>query len=254
MHIDLNSDVGESFGPFTVGSDEQVIPLVSSVNIACGFHAGDPRVMHETVRRAKAAGVAIGAHPGLMDLYGFGRRKIPVTPDEVYDLVLYQLGALDAFVRAESLELRHVKPHGALYNMAAADPHLAQAIAAAVASYNPRLILFALAGSELVRAARSAGLQVAQEAFVDRRYDAEGRLVERGHPDALIGDPMEAAERVVRMVKHGKVTAVDGTELNVEIDTVCVHGDNPRALQFAAAVRDELKRNGIELRPPAPAG
>lgn len=250
MFVDLNSDLGESWGAFSVGSDEQIIPLVTSVNVACGFHAGDYRVMHETVKRAKAAGVAVGAHPSLMDLHGFGRRPIPVTPAEVFDLVLYQLGALEAFVRAESVELHHVKPHGALYNMAAADEDIAQAVAEAVAAFDRRLILYALAGSELVRAGRSAGLRVAQEAFADRQYGPDGRLVDRRHPQAVIADPLEAAERVVKMVKQRRVTAVDGSDVALEVDTVCVHGDSPRALQLAAAIRDQLARNGIGLRPP----
>jgi len=248
LRIDLNCDMGESFGIWRLGDDEAVLPYITSANIACGVHAGDPSTMRRTVRMALDRGVAVGAHPGLPDLVGFGRRNLAITPEEAYDLVVYQVGALAAFVKAEGGRLQHVKPHGALYNMAAKDRALADAIAAAVAAVDPGLILFGLAGSELVRAGQRAGLRVAAEAFADRTYQADGSLTPRRTPGALIDDPDRAAEQVVRLVKEGKVRALDGTELTVHADTVCLHGDGARAVELAHAIRARLEAEGIAVR------
>jgi len=248
LRIDLNCDMGESFGIWRLGDDEAVLPYITSANIACGVHAGDPSTMRRTVRMALDRGVAVGAHPGLPDLVGFGRRNLAITPEEAYDLVVYQVGALAAFVKAEGGRLQHVKPHGALYNMAAKDRALADAIAAAVAAVDPGLILFGLAGSELVRAGQRAGLRVAAEAFADRTYQADGSLTPRRTPGALIDDPDRAAEQVVRLVKEGKVRALDGTELTVHADTVCLHGDGARAVDLARVLRARLEAEGIAVK------
>lgn len=248
LRVDLNCDMGESFGIWRLGDDEAVLPYITSANIACGFHAGDPSTMRRTVRMALDRGVAVGAHPGLPDLVGFGRRNLAVTPEEAYDLVVYQVSALAAFVKAEGGRLQHVKPHGALYNMAAKDRALAEAIAAAVAAVDPDLILFGLAGSELVRAGQRAGLRVAAEAFADRTYQADGSLTPRRTPGALILDPEAAAEQVVRLVKEGKVRSLQGPDVAVRADTVCLHGDGERAVEFARAIRARLEAEGIAVR------
>jgi len=248
LRIDLNCDMGESFGIWRLGNDEAVLPYITSANIACGVHAGDPSTMRRTVRMALDRGVAVGAHPGLPDLVGFGRRNLAITPAEAYDLVVYQVGALAAFVKAEGGRLQHVKPHGALYNMAAKDRALADAIAAAVAAVDPGLILFGLAGSELVHAGQRAGLRVAAEAFADRTYQADGSLTPRRTPGAVIDDPNRAAEQVIRLVKEGTVRALDGTEVPVQADTVCLHGDGPRAVELARAIRARLEAEGIAVR------
>lgn len=251
MHVDLNSDLGESYGAFKVGYDEEVIPLVSSVNVACGFHAGDYRVMHNTVRLAKEAGVRIGAHPGYADLHGFGRRVIPMPADEIYDLVLYQMGALDAFLQVERVALNHVKPHGALYNLAATDERVAKAIVAAVKDYHSGVILYALAGSTLAKLGEEAGLQVASEAFVDRQYNSDGTLVPRSVPGSQIEDTELAVRRVLQMLTHGTVRAMDGTDVSLRVDTLCIHGDSPFAIEFARGLKTVLANEGIEIRPVA---
>ena len=233
--IDLNCDLGESFGVYRIGADEQMLGIVTSANIACGYHAGDPATMRKTVRLCLERGVAIGAHPGLPDLSGFGRRTMSVSPQEAYDMTLYQIGALYAFVRAEGGTLDHVKPHGALYHMAEADTALAEAIAAAVYRFDPELMLFGLAGGVLVEAGRRIGLRAVRELFADRRYAADGSLVPRDRPDALIADPKEAAAQVLRLVREGRG------------ETVCVHGDTPRAAEFARAVRDALEADGVTV-------
>lgn len=248
LRVDLNCDMGESFGIWRLGDDEAVLPYITSANIACGFHAGDPSTMRRTVRMALDQGVAVGAHPGLPDLLGFGRRNLAITPEEAYDLVVYQVGALAAFVKAEGGRLQHVKPHGALYNMAAKDRALAEAIAAAVAAVDPDLILFGLAGSELVRAGERAGLRVAAEAFADRTYQADGSLTPRRMPGAVIDDPNRAAEQVIRLVKEGKVRAAGGTDVAVRADTVCLHGDGARAVELARAIRARLEAEGIAVK------
>lgn len=248
--LDLNTDLGESFGPWRMGQDEALLEVVTSANIACGFHAGDPDVMAETVRLAVARGVSIGAHPSLPDRQGFGRRAMAMTPQEVHNLVLYQVGALAGFARAAGARLVHVKPHGALYNQAAADPALASAIAAAVRAFDPTLVLVGLAGSRLIDAGRAAGLQVAREGFADRRYEPDGTLTPRGHPEALIHDPADAVAQVLSMVERGEVIARDGTVIPVTVDTICLHGDSPEAVSFARRLRHELTARGIVLAAP----
>lgn len=245
--IDLNSDLGESFGAYTIGNDSEVLRWVSSANVACGMHAGDPFVMHRTVRLALERGAAIGAHPGLMDLPGFGRRTIPTKPEEAYDLVAYQLGALSAFVKAEGGRLQHVKPHGALYNMAAKDPALAEAIAGAVYDVDPSLVLYGLAGSCLIRAAEKAGLASASEVFADRTYQDDGSLTPRSQPGAVLTDDEAAISQVLRMIGDGTVISVSGKEVPVRADTVCIHGDSPKALDFARRIRERLTAEGIEI-------
>jgi UPF0271 protein len=246
--IDLNCDLGESFGAWRMGNDEAILGHVTSANIACGFHAGDPAVMQRTVQACVARSVAIGAHPSLPDLQGFGRRDMRVTPDEAYALVLYQIGALDAFARAQGTRLHHVKPHGALYNMAARDAKLAQAIAQAVRDYDTKLVLFGLSGSELIRAGREAGIAVANEVFADRTYQSDGSLTPRSRPDAMIHDVEQSIAQVLGMVERGTVRATDGGEVKVEADTLCIHGDEPTAPAFAIRLRTVLQTAGIEVR------
>ena len=247
--VDLNSDLGESFGAYRIGMDAEILRFVTSANVACGFHAGDPLIMEETVRAAKAAGTAVGAHPGFPDLAGFGRRNMACTPQEVKAYVKYQLGALDAFVRAEGLTLQHCKPHGALYNMAAADRALADAIAEAVADVDSRIILLGLANSKMLEAGRAAGLRTASEVFADRAYQADGSLVPRKLPGAVIHDAEEAIARTVRMVKEGVVTAITGETVPITADSVCVHGDNPSALAFVKSIRERLEAEGVAVMP-----
>jgi 5-oxoprolinase (ATP-hydrolysing) subunit A len=249
--VDLNCDMGESFGAWSMGADAEVLEHVSSANIACGFHAGDPAIMHRTVADALARGVAVGAHPSLPDLQGFGRRIMRVTPDEVYDLVLYQVGALAGFCRALGGRLAHVKAHGALYNMAAKDAVLADAVACAARDFDPSLVLFGLAGSELVRAGRNVGLRVANEVFADRSYQQDGTLTPRARPDAMIRDLSAALAQVERMIREGRVRALDGSDVAVEPDTICIHGDEPGALAFARELRGLLARLGVAVRAPA---
>lgn len=248
LHIDLNCDMGESFGAYRLGRDEEVLPYVTSVNIACGFHAGDPSVMRRTVRKALEAGVSIGAHPGLPDLAGFGRRAMEVTPAEVYDMVSYQMGALEGILRQEGGRLSHVKPHGALYNMAAVSAPLADAIAAAIRGLDSSLILYGLSGSELVRAGRNVSLQVAEEIFADRTYQNDGTLTPRNHPDSLITEAGLAVSQVLRMVKEGKVTTSGNQDIRIQADTVCIHGDGVTAPEFAHSLRAGLEQEGITVQ------
>ncbi|WP_172253187.1 LamB/YcsF family protein [Saccharibacillus deserti] len=245
--IDLNCDLGESFGAYTLGRDAEILPYVTSANIACGFHAGDPGVMRRTVRLALDRGTAVGAHPGLPDLAGFGRRNLAVSPEEAYDLTVYQIGALEAFVRSEGGRLRHVKPHGALYNMAARDAALADAIARAVLRVDSRLVLFGLSGSELIRAGEEAGLETAAEVFADRTYRSDGSLTDRSRPDALIADEDQAAAQVLRLIREGRVSTVDGEEIGMAADTVCIHGDGPNAPAFARRIRLACEQAGIRV-------
>lgn len=250
MHkVDLNSDLGESFGRYTLGLDEEVLGVVSSANVACGFHAGDPVVMARTAALAKARGAAVGAHPGFPDLQGFGRRNMTLSPEEARECVLYQLGALDAFLRPLGMKLQHVKPHGALYNMAAKDPALAKAICLAVRDFDPGLIVLGLSGGQLGVQAEALGLRAVSEVFADRAYEEDGTLVSRSKPGAMIADEDEAAARVVRMVTEGVVTAVTGRDIPIRADSVCVHGDGPRALAFAKKIRAALEAKGVEIRP-----
>ncbi|MFZ5828030.1 MAG: LamB/YcsF family protein [Bacillota bacterium] len=253
VRVDLNCDMGESFGAYTIGVDELIMPLITSANIACGFHAGDPLVMRRTVRLAREHGVAVGAHPGFRDLAGFGRRPMECSPDEVYGDVLYQIGALAAVCRAERVALNHVKPHGALYNMANADPHLARAVAAAVADFDPTLFLFALPGSALQKAGEERGLKVACEVFADRAYNPDGSLVARSRPGAVLADELAAATQARKMVQTGRVTAITGDEVEVRADTICVHGDNPHAVAFIRRIREALLAESVTLAAPGTA-
>jgi UPF0271 protein len=250
MGVDINCDMGESFGAYEIGADDAVLPHVTSANIACGFHGGDPAVMRRTIAAAKRYGVAIGAHPGLPDLAGFGRRVMQVTPQEVYDMLIYQIGALLGFARAAGTRLAHVKPHGALYNMAASQPALADAIAQAVRDVDRDLILYGLAGSHLLSAGERAGIRSASEAFADRNYLHDGALVPRSRPDALVQDVDEAVRRVVRMVKEGVVADVEGEDIPIRAETVCIHGDGPHAAEIAMALRAGLVTAGIEVVAP----
>ena len=246
--VDLNCDLGESFGAYTIGLDDQVIPHVTSANIACGAHAGDPSVMRNTVRCAHAAGVAIGAHPGYPDLMGFGRRALAMSPNDVYASILYQVGALAAFAKAEGAQLHHVKPHGALYNAAAKDATLAQAIAQAVKDFDDQLILVGLAGSESITAAQNVGLRTASEFFADRAYQENGALVPRTQANAVITDKQKAIERTLRAVKEGVVESETGTVIPIVADTICIHGDNPAAVAFAAEIHAALEAAGVTVR------
>ncbi|MBA2875543.1 LamB/YcsF family protein [Thermaerobacillus caldiproteolyticus] len=247
--IDINCDFGESFGAYRIGEEEAILDYVTSVNIACGFHAGDPIVMRKTVQMALSRGIAVGAHPGFPDLLGFGRRNIDVTPDEVYAYVVYQVGALSAFVKAEGGELTHVKPHGALYNMSAKDVPLAEAIAKAVYDIDPTLILYGLAGSELITAGKKIGLKTASEVFADRTYQQDGSLTQRSDPNALIADEREAVRQVMRMVQEGRVRSLQGIDVSIEAETVCIHGDGAKAVIFAKQLYETLQDAGVEIRP-----
>lgn len=249
MHIDLNCDCGESFGSWPMGDDARIMPFVTSANIACGAHAGDPDTMRRTVRLARELGVGIGAHPGFPDLPGFGRRVLPLTPAEIANSVLAQVGALWAIARAESAGLTHVKPHGALYNHAAITPPVAQAIAEAVAAIDRGLILVALAGSALEQAGRAAGLAVAREAFADRVYEADGTLRARRHSDSMIFDYARNLAQVVNIVQHGHVVAHGGARVPVQADTVCLHGDAEGAAGRAAYLREGLRAAGVVVAP-----
>jgi UPF0271 protein len=248
-NIDLNCDCGESFGPWQMGDDAAVLAHVTSANVACGGHAGDPATMRRTVRRCKELGVAVGAHPGYPDLQGFGRRSIPMDPAEIEDMVLVQIGALYAIACAEGVELRHVKPHGALYNDAAASAPLAEAIARAVAAFSRDLVLVGLAGSALVAAGHTAGLRVAREAFADRAYEPDGSLRSRRLPDAMITDPARNLAQAVGIATQGVAISVDGAQVPVQADTLCIHGDTPGAAARAAALRQGLATAGVEVRP-----
>nr|WP_088104266.1 5-oxoprolinase subunit PxpA [Halalkalibacter urbisdiaboli] len=248
MRVDLNSDVGESYGAFQVGEDALVFDAITSANIACGYHAGDHNVMAKTVKLAKEKGVAVGAHPGYLDLQGFGRRFIQMSPEDIYHLVLYQLGALSGFCRIAGVKMKHVKPHGALYNVAAKERTVAAAIAEAVADFDRELLLFGLSGSELVKAGESVGLQVAHEVFADRTYQQDGTLTPRTEANAIISDREQALQQVLMMVKEGKVAATDGTLVPIKADTICVHGDEPQALAFVNMLKEKLQQEGIEIK------
>ncbi|MFN3369841.1 MAG: LamB/YcsF family protein [Thermus sp.] len=248
MFIDLNADAGESYGAFTYGHDREIFPLVTSVNLACGFHGGSPVRMREAVALAKAHGVAVGAHPGFPDLVGFGRRDMALSPEEVYADVLYQMGALYAFLKAEGLRLHHVKPHGAMYLRACRDRETARAIAEAVRAFDPEVPLVVLPGTVYEEEARKAGLRVVLEAFPERAYLKNGQLAPRSLPGSWISDPEEAARRALRMVVEGKVEALDGGDVEVRAETLCIHGDNPNAPKVALAVRRALEEAGIEVR------
>ena len=247
MRIDLNSDLGESFGPWPMGQDAALMDSISSANVACGFHAGDPGAMRATIALAREKGVAIGAHPGFQDLVGFGRREMKATPAEIEDLVLYQVSALAGMASAQGVRLQHVKAHGALYNMACRDRALADAIAKAVAAFDRSLILFGLPNSELLCAGVAAGLSVAAEVFADRAYDPDGSLTPRTKPGSVIHDTPKVVERAIKMVRDKQVIAVDGSTISLKADTICLHGDTPGAADHARAVRRGLEAAGIEV-------
>lgn len=245
--VDLNCDMGEAFGAYTIAPDDQIMPLITSANIACGWHAGDPHVMRRSVELALEHGVAIGAHPGHPDLLGFGRRQIGLSPTELKDYVTYQIGALAAFVRAVGGRLNHVKAHGAMYNQAAADAGLARAFAEAVAAFDDSLIVVGLANSHLLRKTKELGLSVASEVFADRGYLPSGALMPRHLPGAVLHDPVVVAARVLQMVKEGWVEASDGSIIELKADTICVHGDTPEALEHLQALRRTLADAQIEV-------
>jgi len=248
MRIDLNSDVGESFGAYRIGHDEGLMKTITSANVAAGFHAGDPSVLRATIRVARSRGVAVGAHPGFPDLVGFGRRELNVTPAETEDFVLYQIAAVAGVAAAEGVALQHVKPHGALFNMAVKDAELAGAIARAVAAFDRNLILFGLPGSEILNAGKAAGLRVAAEVFADRAYERDGTLVSRRKPGAVIHDVDRVVARAVVMARDRLVVAVDGSTVALDADTICVHGDTPGSDALAAMIRAGLEQAGIAVR------
>ncbi|WAH38764.1 LamB/YcsF family protein [Alicyclobacillus dauci] len=245
--LDINCDMGESFGAYTLGTDTEILDIVTSANVACGFHAGDPATMRKTVAMAVEKGVAIGAHPGLPDLVGFGRRNMDISAQEAYDMVVYQIGALYGFVKSVGGQMQHVKAHGALYNMASVNSTLADAIAKAVYEVDPSLILFGLSGGELVKAGDKIGLRTASEVFADRTYQQDGTLTPRKQKDALIQDSKDSVAQVIRMVKEGKVMSQQGVDVQIRADTVCIHGDGAHALEFAREIRSELTKSGIEV-------
>ena len=247
MRVDLNCDMGESFGRWELGADAEVMPHITSANIACGAHAGDPATMRRTLRLAREHGVACGAHPGFADLAGFGRREIPMTPEEIADLVIVQIGALHAMARSDGIRLTHVKPHGALYNMAARLPSLADAIAGAVASVDPALVLFCLAGSPMVAAAARAGLTAAAEGFADRSYEPDGSLTPRSVAGSVIHDREQVVARAVRMVRESRITARNGEDIDLRVETICVHGDTRGAADLAHALRAGLEAAGLTV-------
>lgn len=247
--VDFNCDLGESFGPYTIGDDEAMMRVITSANVACGVHGGDPTVMERTVRLATQHGVGIGAHPGFPDLAGFGRREMRLSPDELRTLHLYQIGALWAFARAQGTSLQHVKPHGALHNMAMSNEAWSRAIVAALASLDRSLILITFHGSVMERVAREAGLRVASEGYADRGYERDGSLVSRSRPGSLVTDPEIVARRVVRMVTEGVVETVDGGEIRLQPHTICFHGDTPGAPRLVRAAREALTRAAVELAP-----
>ena len=247
--VDLNCDLGESFGSYKLGLDEEVISYISSANVACGFHASDPLVMAHTVKLAKDAGVCVGAHPGFQDLVGFGRRNMNISYKEAKAMVQYQIGALDAFCKAAGIEMQHVKPHGALYNMAGKDLKLAEAICEGIYEVNPKLILLALSGSEMVKATQNIGLKVAREAFADRAYEEDGSLVPRTKDGAMIIDEEVAIKRVIKMVKENKVEAITGKDIEINVDSICVHGDGPKALEFVKKIKARLELENIKITP-----
>jgi 5-oxoprolinase (ATP-hydrolysing) subunit A len=248
MRVDLNADLGESFGAWPKGHDAALMPSLSSANVACGFHAGDPGTMRETVALARAHGVAVGAHPGFPDLVGFGRREMQASPREIEDFVLYQVAALAGVAAAQGVGLQHVKAHGALYIMACRHRAMADAIARAVAALDRSLILFGLPHSALLEAGRAAGLRVAAEVFADRAYEADGSLASRAKPGSVIHDPAAVVARAVRMVRDREVVALDGSVVRLEADTLCLHGDTPDAAELARAVRAGLEAAGVEIR------
>ena len=249
IKVDLNCDMGESYGRYNLGLDSEVAQYISSANIACGYHAGDPVTMEKTVKIMKENGVAVGAHPGFPDLLGFGRRNMAVTPDEARAYVQYQAGALMAFCVSSGIPLQHIKPHGALYNMAGKDEILAQAVCEGIFEYDSNLILLGLSGSKMIEAGKKIGLRTASEVFADRAYEADGSLVARSKPGAVITDENLAVSRVVEMVKNGRVTSITGNEIEIKADSICLHGDGVKAVEFAKRIKEELLKNDVEIVP-----
>jgi 5-oxoprolinase (ATP-hydrolysing) subunit A len=243
--VDLNADLGEG-----AGHDDELLSLVTSANIACGFHAGDADTMRQSIMTARDRNVAVGAHPSLFDRENFGRKELPVKPEEVFEAVVYQLGIFQAITEAAGVRPHHVKPHGALYNMAVRDESLAEAIGRAVASVDEKLLLFAPQNTALSRAGEKNGLRIAHEVFADRNYLSNGQLVPRTRPDALLHDPVEAVPRVIRMLREGKVRSIDGVDVDVRAETICLHGDNPEAVDFARELRSRLEKEGVTIRAP----
>jgi len=246
--IDINCDMGEGFGPYKLGNDSQLLEYVTSANIACGYHAGDHHVMFETVKLAAEKGVAIGAHPGFLDKMGFGRREIQISPREVYQLVLYQIGALQAFTKVFQTELHHVKPHGALYNMAAKNEAIARAIVQAIYDFNPNLILYGLSGSILTKVAKEKELKTAEEVFADRTYQDDGSLTPRTESNAIITNVDEAIERVIKMIKTGTIVSTTGRVLPIQADTICIHSDHDHSYLFAKTLKEKLIQSHIQLK------
>jgi len=252
MRMDMNCDMGESFGAYKLGLDEEVIQYITSANIACGWHAGDPMVMNKTVKMAVDHSVGVGAHPGYPDLLGFGRRNIDCLPEEIRNYVIYQIGAMSGFCAVHGVKLRHVKPHGNLYLTAVEDKTVAQAIAEAIVSVDPELLYVALAGSKgtlMTQVGKEVGLKVVYEAFPDRAYTPEGTLVSRRQPGAVIKEPEEVAKRALKMAREGKVVAISGEEIALEAQTLCVHGDTPGAVTLVKQIRETLESEGIEVKP-----
>ena len=247
--VDLNCDLGESFGNYKLGMDDAVLPFMTSANVACGFHASDPVVMMKTVDLAVKNNAAIGAHPGFPDLQGFGRRNMVMTPVEIKAMVMYQIGALNAFCAAKGVKLQHVKPHGALYNMAGKDRKMAEAIVEAIKAVDPSLILLAPATSLMYVCAKEQRLPCACEVFADRAYEEDGSLVARSKEGSMITDEDVAVARVIRMIKEGKVTAITGKDIDIKAESVCIHGDGPKAVAFAEKITSALKNEGIEIAP-----
>ncbi|MBA5849900.1 5-oxoprolinase subunit PxpA [Clostridium sp. cel8] len=245
--VDLNCDLGESYGHYKIGLDEEVIQYISSANIACGFHASDPVVMNNTVELSKKYNVSVGAHPGLPDLVGFGRRKMDISCKEAKFIVQYQIGALNSFCVAKGIKMNHVKPHGALYNMAAKDIDLALAICEGIYEIDSNLTLLALSGSKMIDAAKMIGLKVASEVFADRAYNDDGSLVKRGKPGAVIEDEELAIERVIRMIRENKVKTINGIDIPIKADSICVHGDGVKALEFVKKINKTFKEENIEI-------
>lgn len=247
--IDLNSDLGESFGVYKIGMDHKIIPYITSANIACGFHASEPVVMDETVKMAAENKIAIGAHPGYADLVGFGRRNMNVAPKEVKAMIQYQIGALQAFCSVYHVTMQHVKPHGALYNMACKDADLARAICEGIYEVNPKLILLALSGSKMIQEAEKIGLKAASEVFADRAYEDDGTLVSRTKQGAMITDLDQAIQQVISMIKEGKVKTINGSYIDIKADSVCVHGDGAKAIEFVSRLREVFDKESIEVVP-----
>lgn len=248
LSIDLNADLGEGFGPYQIPNQSEILKHVTSVNIACGFHSGDPSIMRQTVQLAVENKVKIGAHPGLPDLLGFGRRHIDISPREAYDIVVYQIGALQAFLTSFNETMQHVKPHGALYNMAAKDPKLAEAIAQAVYDVSPDLLLYGLSESELTKAGEKVGLKTVHEVFADRTYQKDGSLTPRSMENAIITDPSKSLEQILRFIQDKEVFTTEGDVIPLRADSICVHGDEEKALQFVKEIKETLTLKGVKVQ------